>query len=63
MVGNSHHIKSATANSSSFSQIRYYGEVLTRTTTQLQPTTFLAFPSLSILQSPDHSPSFLLSST
>merc|ERR1719427_2000256 len=33
------------------------------TTTQLQPTTFLALPSLSILQRPAHSPSFLLSST
>merc|ERR1711911_381197 len=33
------------------------------TTTQEQPTTFLAFPSLSILQSLAHSPSFLLLST
>jgi len=37
--------------------------VLTLTTTQLHPTTFLAFPSLSILHRPTHSPSFLLSST
>ena len=36
---------------------------VTLTTTQLQLTTFLAFPSLSILQRPAHSPSFLLSST
>lgn len=36
---------------------------LTLTTTQLQATTFLALPSLSILQRPAHSPSFLLSST
>lgn len=32
-------------------------------TTQLHRTTFLAFPSLSILHKPDHSPNFLLSST
>lgn len=36
---------------------------LTLTTTQLQPTTLRGFPSLSILQRPTHSPSFLLSST
>lgn len=36
--------------------------IITFTTTQLQPTTFLAFPSLSILHKPDHSPNFLLSS-
>lgn len=32
-------------------------------TTQEHPTTFLAFPVLSILQRPAHSPSFLLLST
>ena len=39
------------------------GFELTVTTTHEQPTTFLALPSLSILHKPDHSPSFLLSST
>merc|ERR1719215_850766 len=33
------------------------------TQTQLAPTTFLGFPSLSILQRPAHSPSCLLSGT
>lgn len=37
--------------------------VITFTTTQLHFTTFLGFPSLSILQSPTHSPSSSLSST